>query len=313
MGTFVAPLQGKVDVPLSNFALEYRNNAYVADRVLPRVGVLKQSDLYAIWGQEMLDDPGDEVRAPTAAAIELVQTVSTTNYFCPDHAASRIVADEEPSGLASLNRDPYRWAAQMLLDRVTLLKKESRAMTLLTTAGNYSANNRTTLTGGKKWSDPLNSDPIGDVETAKDQISLIGTPPNTMVISRATAHALKVNASIKARFVTKGGPITMADLVAIFELDVLLADAVLRTAGVKAKLWPDTAWIGYVSQTPNQEDLSFAKTFMWESAPGTAGGASTEINLVYPASRKSKSVDVHMYYDQKITCAEAGYIIIDTN
>ena len=105
MGTFVAPLQGKIDVPLSNFALEYRNNAYVADRVLPRVGVLKQSDLYAIWGQEMLDDPGDIVRAPTAAAIELKQTVSTTAYLCQDWAASRLVADEEPSALASVNRE----------------------------------------------------------------------------------------------------------------------------------------------------------------------------------------------------------------
>lgn len=310
MGTFTAPFQGKIDVPLTNFAREFRNNALVSDRVAPRVPTMKQSDLYAIWGTENLQDPGDEVRATTAAAIEVVQTLSTDKFFTDDHALSRLVALEEPSAMSSFGRDPYRWATQVLMDRL-LLKKEIRLATLITDAAQYAAANKVTLSGTSQWSDAANSSPIDDVETAKLQVGLIGTPANTMVLSPSVFAKLRVNDEIKARFANvTGGPITLQQLAEVFSLDnVLLSGAVKESGGTKSYVWGKDVWVGYVSPAPSPEDVSFCKSFVWESAPGTVQGFATEINDVYPKSRRAQSVDVHFYYDQKITSAESGYII----
>ena len=61
---FVSPLQGHIDVALSNFAVKFRNPAYVADRVFTRVPVQRQSDKYWRFGKEQLQALLDDLRAP---------------------------------------------------------------------------------------------------------------------------------------------------------------------------------------------------------------------------------------------------------
>ena len=277
MATFTAPFQGQIDVALSDFAREFRNPVFVSDLIAPRVPVLKQIDSYAQFGEESLEDPGDELRAPTAAAIELVQTVSTDRYTCDDHAVSRL-------------RD------------------------IVTNAANYGASNKVTLAGVTQWTDKTNSDPIGDVLTARKQVGLTGRPANLMVIGPDSFEALKVHPDITSRFVNvQAGAVTRQDLVAIFEMGVIVAESVEKSGATRSYVWPDTVWVGYAQETPSRDDVSFIKSFVWVTAPGTAQGFSVEINPVFPVSRKAESVDVHFYYDHKITAADAGYVIIDTN
>ena len=311
MATFTAPFQGQIDVALSDFAREFRNPVFVSDLIAPRVPVLKQIDSYAQFGEESLEDPGDELRAPTAAAIELVQTVSTDRYTCDDHAVSRLIPLEEESSFEFGN--VRQWATQMLTDRL-LLKKELRLRDIVTNAANYGASNKVTLAGVTQWTDKTNSDPISDVLTARKQVGLTGRPANLMVIGPDSFEALKVHPDITSRFVNvQAGAVTRQDLVAIFEMRVIVAESVEKSGATRSYVWPDTVWVGYAQETPSRDDVSFIKTFVWVTAPGTAQGFSVEINPVFPASRKAESVDVHFYYDHKITAADAGYVIIDTN
>ena len=311
MATFTAPFQGQIDVALSNFAREFRNSVFVSDLIGPRVSVLKQIDSYAQFGEESLEDPGEELRAPTAAALELVQTVSTDRYVCDDHALSRLIPLEEESSFEF--GDVRQWATQMLTDRL-LLKKEKRLKDIVTDAANYGSSNKVTLTGTSQWTDTTNSDPIGDVLAARKQVGLVGRPANLIVIGPDSFEALKVHPKISDRFVNvQGGAVTRQDLAAVFEMKVVVAEAIEKSGATRSYLWPDTAWVGYAQETPSRDDVSFIKTFVWVTAPGTVQGFSVEINPVFPASRKSESVDVHFYYDHKITASEAGYLVIDTN
>ena len=317
MAPITSPFLGKLDVDLTNFAIEHRNRGYVSDLIAPIVSVAKQSDKYVIFGSEGLKDPGDIVRGPGAAAIELVQSLSRDSYACEDHAASRVVALEEVSNLAGV-RDPFEWATRMLLDRVIFLKREIELIALVTDAAQYNASNKMTLSGVNQWTDKANSDPIGDVLAMAKAVALgsgVDLGSMQMVIGWDTLEALKVHPNIEGRLVhTRGGAVTLRDISDIFEMPVSLSSARQEVSGVFQFLWPDTVWIGYVTPTPNREDVSFAKTFLFSGAPDTVGGVGVERSAVFPASRKAESVDVHYWHsDAKITTQDAGAIIIDTN
>ncbi len=92
---FVSPLQGHIDVALSNFAVKFRNPAYVSDQVFTRVPVQRQSDKYWRFGKEQLQALIDDLRAPGAAAQRVTQTLSAETYFAEDHALERLITDEE--------------------------------------------------------------------------------------------------------------------------------------------------------------------------------------------------------------------------
>lgn len=317
MAPITSPFQGQLDVDLTNFAIEHRNLGDVGNLIAPFVSVARQTDKYVKFGSESLQDPGDIVRGPGAAAIELVQTLSRDSYNCEDHAASRIVALEEMGVLAGI-RDPFEWATRMLLDRVIFLKREIDLIAKVTDATEYNATNKKTLSGVNKWSDKTGSDPIGDVLSMAKAVALgsgVDLATMMMVIGWDTFEVLKVHPVIKERLVhTRGGAITLRDISDIFEMPVNLSSARKDVSGTFQFLWPDTVWIGYVTPTPNRQDVSFAKTFLWSGAPDTVGGVGVERSSVFPASRKAESVDVHYWHsDVKITTKDAGAIIIDTN
>lgn len=310
MGAFVPTLQGKIDIALSNFAREYRNTAFIGERILPRVAVTKQSDKYWLFGKETLQlpSPSHVLRAAGAAAIELLQTISTDSYLCDDHAASRIIPDEERAGFEA--GDVEQWSTRMVIDRL-LLDEEDRIRVLVTDAAQYAAANKKTLSGTSQWSDLNNSDPIKDILAAKKQIGLIGQQANLMVINPDVYEQLQQHPKIKERFVNvTGGPLTLDNLRTLFGMEIVLAAAVKDSAGTLSYLWGKDVWIGYVTPTPSFADVSFGKTFVWTTAPGTAGGFGTEVNRVYPASRKADSVDVHFYYAHKLVAKDAGYLVI---
>lgn len=317
MPPITEPFQGKIDVDLTNLAVEHRNKTFVADLIAPLVQVTDKSNKFPIFGKESLMDPGNIVRAPTAAAIELVQTMSRDTYTCEDHAASRLVALEE-RGAMNMVRDPYAWATRMLLDRVILLKRELEIISLATAAATYNTSNKTTLAGATKWSDKTGSDPVGNVLAMAKAVALgsgAALGEMTMVIGWDTFEVLKVHPVVKERFVNaRGGAITLREISEVFEMPVQLSSTRKSTAaGVLSFAWDDTVWIGFVNPSPNLEDVSFAKTFLLTSVDGAPGGIAVERNPVYPASRKSESVDVHYWHsDAKVITKDAGAIIIDT-
>lgn len=317
MGGFTsAVFQGKVDVDLSNLAVEQMNNptVYLANFIAPIVPVENQTDKFVVWGEESLEDPGDIIRGPAAAAIELKQTLSRDSYNCEDHAASRIVPLQEINAMAQTGRDPRQWATRMLIERVVNLKRELALYTKVGDTAEYNASNKKALAGTAKWSDFTQSDPIGDVIAANKAVALgCGFEANRMVLGWDVFEKLKGHPAVKDRLVhVKGGAITLEDLQNIFEIPIRLASARKRSAaGVKSFAWPAaTVWIGYVSDAPSGEDVSFAKTFLWRNAPDTVGGVGVEDNIVMPASRKARSIDVHSWHsDGKIVVKDAAYLL----
>lgn len=158
-----------IDKALTQISIAWPNEGLVGHRLFPTVTVNKQSDKYYIFGREgWLPEAGD-VRAPGSRANEIPGlNVSLDTYYCQEHALQIPVTDEEREN-ADSPLAPDRDGAELVTSRL-MLGREIAQKTLATTAANYASTNTTTLSGTAQWSDYVNSDPIGDMRTAKSAI-----------------------------------------------------------------------------------------------------------------------------------------------
>ncbi|MBI4462811.1 MAG: major capsid protein [Acidobacteria bacterium] len=305
---FVSPIQGHIDVALSNFAVQYRNPAYVADQVFTRVPVQRQSDKYWRFGKENLQALIDDLRAPGAAAQRIIQTLSTDSYFADDHALERLITDEERSNFDA--GDVEQWAAQTLTDKL-LLRKEKLFAALVTDPAQVTQN--TTLSGTAQWSDFANSKPTEDIQAGQETIAKnAGVRANTLVLGFPVFSKLRNHPKIVERVQNiRVGVVREEDLASLFDVQQVLVSQALEVdaSGNVNFVFGKHAVLGYVSPTPAFGEPSFGKSFVWAGAPGSTSGFIVEIGRAAPTSRKADELAVHFYYDQKITAVEAGYLI----
>lgn len=307
--------QGHIDVPLSNYAQRFTQADLIADQVCPRVGSARQADKYWIHGRDELIPEANDDRAPGAAAKQIKRTLSSDNFMCGDHALAETIpieatADNQP-GIPPQRQD----ATRVLMSKI-LLNHEVRTATLLTTAANYPSGNKVALTGNDRWDAVhADSDPVADVMAGHEAVKAnTGKQANTLLLSWPVKFALKAHALLieRIKYVRIGG-LTDEDLAGLFEVQrIAIGGAISRTAaGVNSYVWGGHAALLYVDPTPSLMDISFAKTFSWTGAPGSASGFRTRIGPISPPSAEAEEVSVGWYHDEKITASEAGYLIED--
>src|SRR5271166_5522244 len=99
MGAFVPNMPvGTLNVALSNYAKQFRNNALIGELVAPRVPAARQSFQYVVWNRDDLRLPGGVagaiVRAPGTRPMSVRRNYSTSPYFCTSHALEASVPYE---------------------------------------------------------------------------------------------------------------------------------------------------------------------------------------------------------------------------
>jgi hypothetical protein len=314
MGGFVAPLLGHVNVALTNFAKGFRNNAMLSDIIFPRVPVAREADLYAIWGRRNQQLLQQDLRAAGAGAQRVRRSLSTDSYFCASHALATALPDETRANLEQAGYG-YMVTAQsrtQFLQDLILLHKEERMAALLTTT-NVTQN--TTLAGGDKWTDPVNSDPVDDVNVAKSTIRLSGVEPNTLVLGEYVYNALCRHQAVMEAFkYTKPGSISAEQIRAFFDVQNVHIARAVKVDGSDAASFvfdPEDALLFYSQPAASMDDCSFGKTFVWTGAPGTVGGYGVVIGRDPDITAKTEVLGVDMYYDQKITAVETAYLFKD--
>jgi hypothetical protein len=263
--------------------------------------------VYWIHGREGQQLTEKTLRAAGAPAKRTRLSLSSAAYYCMSHALASEIAAESQSSYAQVG-DLAQDAAADQMSKI-LLDKEVAAAALLTSTANFT--NNVTLAGANQWSDPQ-SNPLDDVETGRQKVMLSGQLPNVMVIPPAVFQKLKSHPLIRDAFkYTTPGAIGLAQLQSFFQIDrILLAAAVqLDKAGAASFVWGKDVFLGYVSASASQQDLSAAKTFVWAGGPGTVGGIGT-VRAPHPdPTAKSEIIGTDFYYDQRVTALEAGYVI----
>lgn len=305
------------DVPLSNYSLAYKNEAFIADLVCPPVQVAKDKDLYYIYGTEDIKKI-DTLRAPKTASKGVSRSLSTTTYICNPHGLHELVDDKDRKN-ADKGLDPELDAVDGIMELMAI-SKEIEIATLMTTYGNYSSATYYETTT-VKWNDPgYASDPIGEIEDAKG-IVFAGClrPANAIIIPYAVALALAKHPGVTDRLkytqgttISAGVPQLASGLAQVLGVQVFIAlsayDATRegQTGKTLTSIWSDYVVLFYLNPATSWKSMSFCKNF---------NVGPTYVDKIPQPDLGNNTMKIEVNdpgRDPKMICNTAGYLFIDT-
>ncbi len=335
MGGFVGTMPvGTLNVALSNFAKEFRNNALVGDIFAPRVPVERQSFQYVVWNRDDWRVPGNTQRAAGDRPTTVRRGYSVAPYMCQSHALSGEVPRESEAYGLGLGFSTKKQLTQQLMSQLNL-DREIKVANLLRSTANFP--NGVTLSGGSQWDSyittPANdttanvtSHPINVVDGYKGVLRQAGVQDADMalLLSDPVATALRNHPDIADRFkyTNAGGGITNEMLSSVFGVKVIVGSAIqLDQANNASWVWGYDAFLGYASPAPTQMDISCAKTFVWAGGQDENGntlpGPDNTVDgygvIEFPdpyLDSKKDWISADWYYSIQATAVETGIPIL---
>lgn len=196
------------------------------------------------------------------------------------------------------------------------LRLEIAQADLATNLSNYGASNKVTLSGTSQWSDYVNSNPIGDVATARNAIRKVtGKRPNVMamgadVLEILQYHPKLVDAAILAGSVSLAGGtqagLTVEQLAKVFKVqEILVGDAIkLDASDTPVDVWGKDVVLAYTETATlaARGTPSYGYTYRLSGYPLVENGYydNSSRSWIYPVIDEVAPV---------IAGAEAGYLI----
>lgn len=271
---------GNANPLLTRLSVDRRNQAqgYIANFGSPVLGTGGKSfGEYWVYDQGNNFQNPDNTKASGGVSREITFQASPSSFKTKGYGSRAWYNQKELDDFAAgggSEADLRRLKANMVTD-ADMIAHEVRVATLLTTAASYAAANKVTLSGTGQWSDLANSDPIGNVQTAKDAvISGDGVLANSMIVSYNIHSKLVQHPDITARLQAETKPsgpgeITERDLSSIFGLNYRVASAQYNSANEgqtfsASYAWGDFALIFHRAPTPGKEQISLSYTFAYK-------------------------------------------------
>jgi hypothetical protein len=238
-----------VDPVLSNIAQGYKNADFVGLSLFPSVPVAQRGGKIVTFGKEDFE-LYNTARGPGAATKRVQFTFGSQGYTLESHSLEGLVPMELMQEAEAVPGIDLARMALMKVQNIIGLRLEVAQANLATTAGNYdSGHKNTALTGTTLWSDLSASDPIANVETAKDAIrQTIGRYPNTIVMGAQVMKSLRQHSKVIDRTKYTGRDVPTVELLAaLFGVErVLIGNAVYADAtGAFVDVWGKNVVLAY--------------------------------------------------------------------
>jgi hypothetical protein len=249
-----------VNQPLTNISIEYKNESYIADQVIPALPVAKSSDLYYIYTTDF--KLPETTRAYGSESKQATWGVSTASYRLEWHSLKDSVIDKDRENAdAPLSLDADTTA--FLTDKIDL-RKEQRAAQLLFTTTNWS-NSRSITATAESWH-TSGAFPVQAVISVASLVLLAsGKVPNVGVMGKEAYDITRENTNITGRIqYVERAIVTPEILAALFDLNKIhVGTAILDTGqeGVTVTsgyVWGDDFFLGYMAPTPGRKMASAA-------------------------------------------------------
>lgn len=201
---------------LTAISLTYRNQALIADQVMPRVQVdssaFKWSKYTVADGFTIPDTRVGRKSKPN----EIDWTATEQNDATIDYALDDAIPSADIQNVAAAQRiqgvspvDPEARSTTLLTDLVALDRENrvANGASGVFVLGTYPAANRATLSGTGQWSDFTNSDPLSVILAALDGCLI---RPNIAVLGQAVWTKLRTHPKITAAVYAGGGNASVA-------------------------------------------------------------------------------------------------------
>lgn len=294
-----------VDPALGNVSIKYSNDTFIADLIFPMVKVAKQTGKYYVYDKSNLRID-KTARAAGSPANEIDFGVGPTGTFsCDDHALKGFVADEiQDQADAALN--PLVDETETVTEKLFLDREQSLA-TLITNTANLTQN--VTLSGTTQWSDYSNSDPIGDVRTARTTVHQnTFRKPNTLIMGKQVFDMLVEHPQIIERIkYSQLGVVSVELLARVFQVEtILVGEAGSNTAAEGqadslSYVWGKHAIVAFIAPQVRLKQVTLGYTFTY---------SQRLVKRWRDEDREGTYVRIgNDNYVQKIVAATAGYLI----
>lgn len=291
----IAPGVVHQNATLSNLSVQYANEMYIGEELMPILQVAKQSDVYYSYGQsDRLQYPDDEMGS-RGQANEIQESRSTSTYVCRPYGYSNFV-----SRMTLTNEDA---PLDEMLDLVEAIaeglsfRREQRIAGVLTTGANYGANTAA-IGAANRWDTVTGGDPIADIQTATAAIWQ-GRGPSDLIgfCSLDVYQVLSRHPAILDLFKYNGSSPGLAtpDMIArFFDIDRLLVGkarqdtATEGQAAAYSRIWGDVFGIVRVARRASVRNAVFGYTFRhgsiqtavdYDSLKGHGGGYTAQVSV----------------------------------
>lgn len=298
-----------VDPVLSSIAQGYSNAEMIASALFPPAFVPVRGGKIITFGKEDFMLYGSQ-RAPGENTKRVQFGYSSGNFALVDYGLEGQVPIEVlQEGMAGPGIDHAAMAVRKV-SSIMALRLEKQAADIARTAGSYAAANKnTTLATTTLWSDLTASDPIGNIETAKDAVrAATGKRPNTIVMGAAVMKSLCQHSKILDRIKYTGRDVPTPELLAaLFGVQrVLVGDAIYANdAGTTfTDVWGKDVVVAYteLGSVADMGAPSYGYTYTLQGYPQAEEPYYDRNNKswVYPVTRAEAPV---------LASASAGYLI----
>lgn len=302
------PSDVHVNAPLTNFALQFRNRAFVAEEVFPVIPVMKESDVYFTFSREELRDL-DTLRAAGALAKEVEWVPSTATYTAEEYASRHLLPDRVVSNADAPVRPRLNTTAKLM--KWIQLGQEKRVQAIAQASGNSVA----TVAASPKW-DGTSPTIEKDIDTAKDSVrNNAGVEPNSILFAENVKDIVKRDSTLRdlIRYVINGGPGNRELLVngelppVIFNLAVIIAGATEDTSKIGAsstiaKIWLDSVPVFYREMAVSLDTVSWGY-IMRVQTPIVTSYRSDE--------RKGEYIEASIIQAEELVTSNAANLITD--
>lgn len=299
-----------LDQVLSQMAIGYRPEGFIADMIFPTVPVSKQSDLYLVYDRADRMRIENTHRAPGTPAKVVTEDVGSNTYFARNFALAANVPIEDKA-----NADPAQLAAMIngkttyLLDKL-LLDWEKRVANLVcsgSNVGSYAA-------VSSAWTGAGN--PLGNVNTALDNVRFSnGKRANSIAFGLQAWNAFRRDSTVRGLIFGSnngGGYPNVRQVAELLDVDNVYIGGAFQNTGQEkvaeslSTIWADNVLVYYAPPSPSLDQPSFGYNFRW-AAPGLPN-MQVERHP-YDSVTKSERVEVGYYQDEKLTASTYGFLI----
>lgn len=259
-----------IDPILSNVVQGYIHPEHVGGILFPRVPVQVSGGKIIEFGKDSFKLYSTS-RAPGTVFKRMQFGYEGKDYALENHGIEVPVPREHQRDAAQVPGIDLASRAIMSAMNVTSLTLEKAQADLARAASGYDSNHKVTLSGTDQWDD-AGSDPISDIEDAKEAIrESVGVYPNVMEISAKAFKSLKEHAKILEKIkYTERGVVTADLLAAVFDIaKVVVGKAIaFDDAGASIDVWGKDVVLAYVPTAINgKEEPSYGYTYTMEGHP----------------------------------------------
>ena len=307
-----------IDAILTNISVAYLQNQdnFVADKIFPIIPVDKKSNKFFIYNKNDWFRDEAQRRAPATESAGGGYSLSTNSYSCDVFAFHKDV-DDYTQANADVPLQPLKEASEFVTRRLLLRRELQFVSDFFTTgvwgkdltgvAGTPSANQF------KQWSDYAASDPITDIEDAKDVIlGTTGLDANTLLLGYQVFKKLKNHPDLVDRIkYTSSQTITTDMIAAMFDIPrVFVAKAIKATnneGGTAAYgyAFGKSALLLHVAPSAGLLTPSAGYTFAWTGVSGDMG-SNIGVSQFRLQNLRVDRVEAEMAWDNAVIGADLG-------